>query len=80
MGKKADDGHLGTTKVPLALQATQCSIVLQTRQIGGTNQLLWQLQSNENASTPADLGVTNLELKQASLVLLLSANLSQTYL
>ena len=47
-----------------------------TQDIGGHSQLYSALQSEVNASTPAELGQKNLELNSLCLVFLSSANRS----
>lgn len=57
IGQNAADGHLGTTSVARAREATQCLIQRVTKFIGGTSQLLSSFQFKANASTPEVFGV-----------------------
>ena len=56
IGQKAADGQHGTNKVPAALQALACFIVLGIKHTGGLHQFRTPYQLKQKAFTPLELG------------------------
>ena len=65
-GQKDADGHSGMTRVPNSLQASSFLTGRSIKDTGGQIQLISQLQSWANASTPQLPGEANLELNLGS--------------
>ena len=59
MGQNGDETHLGTIKVPSALQSTRCLITQGTRNTGGTNQLFSFPSLDKKRLRPGRAGSNN---------------------
>ena len=75
-GQKGDDSHLGTTRVPSALEFLACLRTLGIKSIGGHNQLLSSAQLQVKASTASVPGSQYRELYHTNWAFTEFANLS----